>query len=37
MEQIIKETVSKCLKDKKVTGTDQLGFTKGVSHLTSLL
>lgn len=35
-EQIILKSISKLMKDKKVTGTSQHGFTKGKSYLANL-
>ena len=37
MEQIILETISKHIKDKKVTGNSEHGFMKGKSCLTDLI
>ncbi|GAB0177390.1 mitochondrial enolase superfamily member 1 [Grus japonensis] len=37
MEQLILVTISRHMKDKKVTGSSQHGFTKGKSYLTDLI
>ena len=37
MEQLILETISTHVKDKKVTGSSQHGFTKGKSCLPNLI
>ena len=37
MAQLILETISRHMKDKKVTGSSQHGFTKGKSWLTNLI